>query len=310
VEARQNPISRTLSKIESRLQRIVEGPFARFSSEVEPAEITRKLEGAMEDGVLLQGAGRKLAPNYYDIYLSVQNYQQFEPAQRSLIEDWKRSLISFAIQQHLFLQTDPVIRLHTDSSLRPGRLRIEAKVEDPKQLGTDGTQQLTPEQLAHLRDQLNVAQAQQAPVAPVPAPAPMNPNPYPQPSWAANPALGAAPIAVPGAMPMHGPVPGTPVAMPRAWLNISLPQAGQQRYLIEKPVVNIGRQRYNDIVVEDKRVSRDHAKIMFQNGQFVIIDLGSTNGITINGMPRMRQHVLNNGDRFTIGSYDFFFQRM
>jgi hypothetical protein len=300
VKARQNPISKTLLKIESRLQRIVEGPFARFSSDVEPAEIARKLEGAMEEGALNLGAGRRLAPNYYDIYLSVQNFQQLEQTQRSLIEDWKRSLINFAIQQHFSLQTDPVLRLHTDSTLRPGVLRIEAKVEDPKQLGTDGTQQLSPEQLAQLRDQLNVAQAQQAAVAPVPAPAPVNPHLYPHPGMN------------PGPMPGAGvqPVPGAPVAMPRAWLTISLPQAGQQRYLIEKPVVNIGRQRYNDIVVEDKRVSRDHAKILFQDGQFRILDLGSTNGITINGTPRMRQHILSNGDRFTIGSYDFFFQRM
>jgi predicted component of type VI protein secretion system len=302
VKARQNPIARTLSKIESRLQRIVEGPFARFSSEVEPAEIARKLEGAMEDGVLLQGAGRRLAPNYYDIYLSVQNFQHLEPTQRSLIEDWKSSLIKFAIQQRLFLQTDPVLRLHTDSSLRPGSLRIEAKVEDPKQLGTDGTQQLSPEQLAALRNQLDKAQIQQAPVAPTPAP--VHPHPYPSQPSAANPGMNPVPV------PVQVPVAGPPVAMPQAWLTISLPQAGQQRYLIEKPVVNIGRQRYNDIVVEDKRVSRDHAKIMFQNGQFVIIDLGSTNGITINGTPRMRQHLLNNGDRFTIGSYDFFFQRL
>ncbi len=302
MSARQNPIAKTLSKIESRLQRIVEGPFARFSSDVEPAEIARKLEGAMEDGALLQGAGRRLAPNYYDIYLSVQNFQQLEPAQRSLIENWKSSLIKFAIQQRLFLQTDPVLRLHTDSSLRPGSLRIEAKVEDPKQLGTDGTQQLSPEQLAALRNQLDKAQLQQAPAAP--APTPVHPN---QP-WAANPGMHPAPMPGPG--PLQGQGAGAPVAMPQAWLTISLPQAGQQRYLLEKPVVNIGRQRYNDIVVEDKRVSRDHAKIMFQNGQFVIIDLGSTNGITINGTPRMRQHILNNGDRFTIGSYDFFFQRL
>jgi len=98
--------------------------------------------------------------------------------------------------------------------------------------------------------------------------------------------------------------------MPEAWLTIRLPQGGQEKYLIKKATISIGRQRYNDIVVEDKRVSRDHAKIMYQNGFFMIYDLGSTNGITINGTPRLRQHTLKNGDRFTIGSYDFFFQRL
>jgi pSer/pThr/pTyr-binding forkhead associated (FHA) protein len=41
----------------------------------------------------------------------------------------------------------------------------------------------------------------------------------------------------------------------------------------------------------------------------MIFDLGSTNGITINGTPHLRQHTLRSGDRFTIGSYDFYFER-
>ena len=98
--------------------------------------------------------------------------------------------------------------------------------------------------------------------------------------------------------------------MPQAWLTIRLPQAGQQTYRIEKSVVNIGRQLTNDIIVEDKRVSRNHAQIKFQpDGQFAIFDLGSTNGITINNIPHLRHQVLRNGDRFTIGSYDFYFER-
>ena len=98
--------------------------------------------------------------------------------------------------------------------------------------------------------------------------------------------------------------------MPWAQLTIRLPQAGQQIYRIEKPIINIGRQLSNDIIVEDKRVSRYHAQIKYQpDGQFAIFDLGSTNGITINNTPHMRQHVLRNGDRFTIGSYDFYFER-
>src|SRR6266700_1677806 len=91
---------------------------------------------------------------------------------------------------------------------------------------------------------------------------------------------------------------------------LRLPQAGQQVYQIEKPVINIGRQLSNDIIVEDKRVSRYHAQIKYQsNGQFAIFDLGSTNGITINGVVNQRQHTLRSGDRFTIGNYDFYFER-
>src|SRR5258708_39458208 len=99
-------------------------------------------------------------------------------------------------------------------------------------------------------------------------------------------------------------------SLTQAWVTIRLPQRAQKVYHIEKPVVNIGRQLTNDIIVEDKRVSRYHAQIKYQsNGQFAIFDLGSTNGITINGTPHLRQHTLRSGDHFMIGSYDFYFER-
>src|SRR5260370_40421126 len=83
------------------------------------------------------------------------------------------------------------------------------------------------------------------------------------------------------------------VPLPQAWLTIRLPQMAQKVYRIDKPVVNLGRQLTNDIIVEDKRVSRYHAQIKYQpNGQFTIFDLGSTNGITVNGTPHLRQHTL------------------
>src|SRR2546427_388944 len=87
LRARQNP----LTKFESWMQRIIEVPFARlFPSRVEPVEIARKLERAMEDNLLLQSEGRRLAPNVYDIYLSMKDHQQLSPSQAVLIRDWQQ----------------------------------------------------------------------------------------------------------------------------------------------------------------------------------------------------------------------------
>jgi pSer/pThr/pTyr-binding forkhead associated (FHA) protein len=127
------------------------------------------------------------------------------------------------------------------------------------------------------------------------------------PNVAAAPNVGSMPTI---ASAVSNPQMPAVIPIPPAWLTIRLPQTGQQVYRIEKPIINIGRQLSNDIIVEDKRVSRYHAQIKYQpDGQFAIFDLGSTNGITINNTPHMRQHVLRNGDRFTIGSYDFNFER-
>ncbi len=295
--ARQNP----LSKFESWVERLVTAPFAfLFPSKLEPAEVARRLERAMEDGALLQGGGYYLVPNVYDIYISIKDHQQLSPAQSTLMRNWQDTLITLARhKQHYTLRTRPIIRLHADSKMRLGTVHIEAKLEDPRQMGegtsnvggVEATQALSAEQLALLRAQM--VPGQQSPGvtnadSSSPNQAKMQPG---------NPAVSYAPSA-------------PPLALPSAWLTIRLPQGGQQVYRIEKPAVNIGRQLSNDIIVEDKRVSRNHAQIKYQSdGQFVIFDLGSTNGISINGTPHMRQHILRNGDHFTIGSYEFYFQR-
>ena len=44
-----------------------------------------------------------------------------------------------------------------------------------------------------------------------------------------------------------------------------------------RPSLTMGRQRYNDLVVEDNRVSRSHARFEYRKDKFVLIDQ-STNG--------------------------------
>jgi pSer/pThr/pTyr-binding forkhead associated (FHA) protein len=297
LKARQNP----LNKFEAFMQRLIERPFARlFPSRLEPVEIERRLERALDDNTLLQGEGRRLAPNVYDIYLSIKDHQQLAPGQAMLVRDWQNHLVEYARRHHYTLRTMPIIRLHAESSMGPGEIRVEVEMGDGQ--GGDGlmaTQALSPEQLAQIRaalpqNQFGGSSPQQPPVPQSPTPA-SSPNHY-------GPPAGNNPPSMPGVQ--------QTAAVPPARLTIRLPQSGQQVYRIEKPVVNIGRQLSNDIIVEDKRVSRYHAQVKYQpDGNFAIFDLGSTNGITINGIPNMRQHVLRNGDRFTIGSYDFYFER-
>jgi len=311
VKVRQNP----LSKVESFMQHIVEGPFAfLFPSKLQPAEVARKLERAMEDSILLQGEGRRLAPDVYDIYLSIKDHQQLVPIEATLKKGWQDHLVQIARQRHYTLRAMPVLRLHASSELRSGVVHIEAQLLDRQHAVAAGdgtniegggmaTQALSAEQLAQLRAQLPPGQQ-----------LPGMPNVAVSPGSSTGFQGGAAPVVSSSNNPSSSAVlPGgysQGVPLPQAWLTIRLPQMAQKVYRIDKSVVNIGRQLTNDIIVEDKRVSRYHAQIKFQpNGQFTIFDLGSTNGITVNGTPHLRQHTLRSGDRFTIGSYDFFFER-
>ena len=97
-------------------------------------------------------------------------------------------------------------------------------------------------------------------------------------------------------------------APPPAWLTLYRPTRGKPLQLT-KPVIHIGRHLSNDIIVNDKRVSRYHAEIRYEHGQFVLYDLGSTNGVGINGVLTRQPVPLKNNDIISVGSHDFVFQR-
>jgi hypothetical protein len=96
--------------------------------------------------------------------------------------------------------------------------------------------------------------------------------------------------------------------LPPAWLTLYRPARGQPMR-INKPVIHLGRHLSNEVVVNDKRVSRYHAEIRFERGQFVLYDLGSTNGVGINGVMTRQPVPLKNNDLVTVGSHEFVFQR-
>lgn len=85
------------------------------------------------------------------------------------------------------------------------------------------------------------------------------------------------------------------------YLKLQLPGAGEQEFEISKAEITIGRGQTNDIVLQDSRVSRSHARFEFHpDGEVVVVDLGSTNGVRVNGV-RLEQVKLAPGDVVFIG---------
>lgn len=64
--------------------------------------------------------------------------------------------------------------------------------------------------------------------------------------------------------------------------------------------VTLGREEENHVRLNDERVSRFHAKVQEQAGQYILTDLDSTNGTRVNGHP-VHMHVLRIGDQLLIG---------
>lgn len=80
-----------------------------------------------------------------------------------------------------------------------------------------------------------------------------------------------------------------------AWLEID-----RKRHPLRTTGTTIGRAADADIRVSDGLVSRRHARIEQRNGEFLIVDLGSTNGTYVNGR-RVHQRSLRSGDEIRVG---------
>lgn len=72
--------------------------------------------------------------------------------------------------------------------------------------------------------------------------------------------------------------------------------------------ITIGRQEGNTIRLTERNVSRRHARLMRSNGHVLIEDLGSYNGIRLNGDRITGQVQVQDGDLIQIGDYDLAIQ--
>ncbi len=70
---------------------------------------------------------------------------------------------------------------------------------------------------------------------------------------------------------------------------------------LEKSEMHVGRDVTNDLVISEEKVSRRHARLYSEGDQFVVEDLGSTNGTFINGARLSGPHLLRVGEQITFG---------
>jgi len=75
---------------------------------------------------------------------------------------------------------------------------------------------------------------------------------------------------------------------------------GGKRSVLSGSRILIGRSRDCDITLEDPNASRCHAEIRNEDGHWVVTDLGSTNGVKVNGR-RVEEAVLQPGDELALG---------
>ncbi len=88
----------------------------------------------------------------------------------------------------------------------------------------------------------------------------------------------------------------------------SMPDGGPHTYELVTPVTLLGRGTDCDLRLVDPGVSRHHAELRVENGQVVLVDLGSTNGTFVNGQP-IRRVALADGTHVSLGRTTLLFRQ-
>jgi hypothetical protein len=124
------------------------------------------------------------------------------------------------------------------------------------------------------------------------------PPPPPLPSGRSMP-----PPPPPGRAAAAAPAPAAPGA---AGAKLSISYQGES-FPVTKDRFIIGRgKQSSDLTIKDPNVSRQHAMIEFSNGQYYIVDMGSTNGVEYNGQ-RVQRKVISEGDSFKVCDHELKF---
>jgi hypothetical protein len=258
-----------LKNVESTISNLVEGAFGRvFRSQVRPMELARKLTREMDEHRTIS-LSRTYVPNEYSVWLSPKDRSLYEAVEGEVIEELAAYLLEHARREDLTLASPPQISFHTDERLRLGEFGIQARLAPPPR-----------------REDEQPAPAPRAPVAPE------------------DPQAGRTMIYSTSAR-LSEPVRevrNRPRA-PRALL------VGDGRTLIIPPAgAVIGRSSQCDIVLDDSGVSRRHAEIRPHGSAWLLRDLGSTNGVLVDGAQVNGEHRLADGERIGFGSTELRFQ--
>ncbi|MET9507177.1 DUF3662 and FHA domain-containing protein [Streptomyces flavidovirens] len=276
-----------LKRFEQRLEGLVNGTFAKvFKSEVQPVEIAGALQRECDNNATIWNRERTVVPNDFIVELSTPDYERLSPYSGQLGDELSGLVRDYAKQQRYTFMGPIKVHLENADDLDTGLYRVRSRT-----LASSTSQSAPPQS--------------PAPGRPTPAPAaprgggygyPPSATPGAPPMPAAPPpgARPGGPAAVSGrpAGPGPGPMPG---AQTRRWIEIN-----GTRHQMSRPTLVLGRSTEADVRIDDPGVSRRHCEIRTGTPP-TIQDLGSTNGIVVDGQHTTRA-TLRDGSRIVVGS--------
>ncbi|MET8855735.1 DUF3662 and FHA domain-containing protein [Streptomyces sp. NPDC004579] len=267
-----------LKKFEQRLEGLVNGTFAKvFKSEVQPVEIAGALQRECDNNATIWNRDRTVVPNDFIVELSTPDFERLSPYSGQLGDELAGMVRDYAKQQRYTFMGPIKVHLEKADDLDTGLYRVRSRT---------------------LASSANQQSPERAPAGPAPAGPRGAQGGYGYPPSAAPPMPSAPP---PGGRPGMAPTGARPPAGPAAggrmrhWVEIN-----GSRHQISRPTLVLGRSTEADVRIDDPGVSRRHCEIRTGTPS-TIQDLGSTNGIVVDGQHTTRA-TLRDGSRIVVGS--------
>ncbi|MGW7327253.1 FhaA domain-containing protein [Streptomyces sp. NPDC054840] len=266
-----------LKRFEQRLEGLVNGTFAKvFKSEVQPVEIAGALQRECDNNATIWNRERTVVPNDFIVELSAGDYDRLSPYSGQLGDELAGLVRDYAKQQRYSFMGPIKVHLEKADDLDTGLYRVRSRT-----LASSTSQPQAPQ-----GGQQGGQAAQGGYGYPPVAAPPMPSAPPPGGPGARRPApggpAGPAPAAGPGGPRRH-------------WIEIN-----GTRHQISRPTLVLGRSTEADVRIDDPGVSRRHCEIRTGTPS-TIQDLGSTNGIVVDGQHTTRA-TLRDGSRIVVGS--------
>ncbi|MFF0555735.1 FhaA domain-containing protein [Streptomyces sp. NPDC020472] len=270
-----------LKRFEQRLEGLVNGTFAKvFKSEVQPVEIAGALQRECDNNATIWNRERTVVPNDFIVELSTPDYERLSPYSGQLGDELAGLVRDYAKQQRYTFMGPIKVHLEKAEDLDTGLYRVRSRTLASS---TSQPQPQQPQQQGRGGYGYPPAGAPPMPASPPPGAPGHRPT-----------APAGRPAGGPGSMPgpaTHGGA-GAPV---RRWIEIN-----GTRHQISRPTLVLGRSTDADVRIDDPGVSRRHCEIRTGTPS-TIQDLGSTNGIVVDGQHTTRA-TLRDGSRIVVGS--------
>jgi hypothetical protein len=140
-----------LSRFEQLMEQMVEGSVARlFRSPVQPVEIARRLERAMESQQSIS-VKRVIVPSFYRAYLHPQDFAAFQPVRAQIEQEMATYLSDLAAERGFTMLEHPRVALAEDGAVPRRSIQVVAELANSQTAETTQVMSATVAQTAPAR---------------------------------------------------------------------------------------------------------------------------------------------------------------